>query len=100
MSWTARRPRADWGANAILGASLALAHVAANSLHLPLYAYLGGIHAHQLPTPMMNIMNGGKHALGSADFQEFMVMPVGAPHLSRSLALGNGDLSSIERCLA
>ena len=76
------------GANAILGVSLALAHAAANSLRAPLYAYLGGIHAHLLPTPMMNIMNGGKHALGSTDFQEFMVMPVGAPSFREALRWG------------
>ena len=76
------------GANAILGVSMALAHAAANSLGLPLYAYLGGIHAHLLPTPMMNIMNGGKHALGSTDFQEFMVMPVGAPTFREALRWG------------
>ncbi len=76
------------GANAILGVSLALAKVAAASLRLPLYAYLGGVHAHVLPTPMMNIMNGGKHALGSTDFQEFMVMPVGAPTFREALRWG------------
>ncbi len=76
------------GANAILGVSMALAHAAANSLRLPLYAYLGGVHAHVLPTPMMNIMNGGKHALGSTDFQEFMVMPVGAPTFREALRWG------------
>ena len=76
------------GANAILGVSLALAQAAANSLRLPLYAYLGGIHAHVLPAPMMNIMNGGKHALGSTDFQEFMVMPVGAPTFREALRWG------------
>lgn len=76
------------GANAILCVSMALAHVAAKSLGLPLYAYLGGIHAHVLPTPMMNIMNGGKHALGSTDFQEFMVMPVGAPTFREALRWG------------
>ena len=76
------------GANAILGVSLALARAAANCLRLPLYAYLGGVHAHQLPTPMMNIMNGGKHALGSTDFQEFMVMPVGAPSFREALRWG------------
>lgn len=76
------------GANAILGVSMALAQAAANSLGLPLYAYLGGIHAHLLPTPMMNIMNGGKHALGSTDFQEFMVMPAGAPTFSEALRWG------------
>ena len=76
------------GANAILGVSMAAAHAAANSLEMPLYAYLGGIHAHVLPTPMMNIMNGGKHALGSTDFQEFMVMPVGAPTFGEALRWG------------
>ena len=76
------------GANAILGVSLAVARAAAASLRLPLYAYLGGIHAHVLPTPMMNIMNGGKHALGSTDFQEFMVMPVGASSFREGLRWG------------
>lgn len=76
------------GANAILGVSLALAKAAAKSLRLPLHAYLGGVHAHLLPTPMMNIMNGGKHAQGSADFQEFMVMPVGAPTFREALRWG------------
>jgi enolase len=73
------------GANAILGASLAVARAAAESVGLPLYAYLGGVHAHTLPVPMMNIMNGGKHAIGSTDFQEFMVMPVGAPTFREAL---------------
>lgn len=73
------------GANAILGVSLAVAHAAADSLGLPLYAYLGGVHAHVLPVPMMNIMNGGKHATNSTDFQEFMVMPVGAPSFREAL---------------
>ena len=76
------------GANAILGVSMALAKAASNSLAMPLYAYLGGVHAHLLPTPMMNIMNGGKHALGSTDFQEFMVMPVGAPTFREALRWG------------
>ena len=76
------------GANAILGVSMAVAHAAANSLGMPLYAYLGGVHAHVLPVPMMNIMNGGKHAVGSTDFQEFMVMPVGAETFSEGLRWG------------
>lgn len=87
------------GANAILGVSLALAHAAANSLRLPLYAYLGGIHAHVLPVPMMNIMNGGKHALGSADFQEFMVMPVGAPTFREALRWGVEVYHQLKRIL-
>jgi enolase len=76
------------GANAILGVSMAVAHAAANSLGLPLYAYLGGPNAHVLPVPMMNIMNGGKHAIGSTDFQEFMVMPVGAPSFKEAVRWG------------
>lgn len=76
------------GANAILGVSMAVAHAAADSVDLPLYAYLGGVHAHVLPVPMMNIMNGGKHAANSTDFQEFMVMPVGAPTFSEGLRWG------------
>jgi len=76
------------GANAILGVSMAIAHAAANSVGLPLYAYMGGAHAHVLPVPMMNIMNGGKHAIGSTDFQEFMVMPVGAPTFREAVRWG------------
>jgi enolase len=77
------------GANAILGASLAVAKAAANSIGLPLYRYLGGVHAHVLPVPMMNILNGGAHtAWQSTDAQEFMVMPVGAPNFSEGLRWG------------
>src|SRR6186997_2884266 len=67
------------GANAILGVSLAVAKAAADAAALPLYRYVGGISARTLPVPMMNIINGGKHATNSSDFQEFMVLPVGAP---------------------
>ncbi|NWG16616.1 MAG: phosphopyruvate hydratase [Chloroflexi bacterium] len=77
--------KSNLGANAILGVSLAVAKAAADSVDLPLYAYLGGVHAHTLPVPMMNIMNGGKHAAGSTDFQEFMVMPVGAESFREAL---------------
>ena len=73
------------GANAILGVSLAVARAAANALHLPLYQYLGGVNAHLLPTPMMNILNGGMHADNNVDFQEFMIMPVGAPSFAEGL---------------
>jgi enolase len=62
------------GANAILGVSLALAKASAASLHMLLYRYMGGVYAHQLPVPMMNILNGGKHAADSTGFQEFMIM--------------------------
>lgn len=80
--------KSNLGANAILGVSLAVAKAAAISSDLPLYAYLGGVHAHVLPVPMMNIMNGGKHAVGSTDFQEFMVMPVGADTFREALRWG------------
>ena len=73
------------GANAILGVSLAAARAAAESVSLPLYKYLGGPNAHVLPTPMMNILNGGVHATNNVDFQEFMIMPVGAPTFSEAL---------------
>ena len=73
------------GANAILGVSLAVAKAAAASLEIPLYRYLGGVQARVLPVPMMNIMNGGKHAAGSTDLQEFMVMPVKAPTFSEAV---------------
>lgn len=73
------------GANAILGVSLAVAHAAADSVGLPLYRYLGGPTARTLPVPMMNVLNGGKHAAGSTDFQEFMIVPVGAPTFAEGL---------------
>jgi enolase len=76
------------GANAILGVSLAVAHAAANALQLPLYRYIGGVYAHVLPVPMMNILNGGKHAVDGPDLQEFMVMPVGAPNFAEALRWG------------
>lgn len=77
------------GANAILGTSLAVAKAAANSMGLPLYRYLGGVHAHLLPVPMMNILNGGAHTgWQSTDAQEFMVMPLGAPNFSEGLRWG------------
>src|SRR6186713_653392 len=77
------------GANAILGVSLAVAHAAAASYDLPLYRYLGGVGARTLPVPMFNILNGGKHAQDSTDFQEFMVMPVGLPTFSEALRAGS-----------
>ena len=73
------------GANAILGASLAVAKAAAESAELPLYKYVGGANAHLLPTPMMNILNGGVHADNNVDFQEFMIMPVGAKTFAEAL---------------
>lgn len=76
------------GANAILGVSLAVSKAAADSAELPLFRYLGGPNAHILPVPMMNILNGGAHADNNVDFQEFMVMPVGAPSFSEALRWG------------
>ncbi|HTW58612.1 MAG TPA: phosphopyruvate hydratase [Terriglobales bacterium] len=76
------------GANAILAVSMAAARASANSLDIPLYRYLGGAGANTLPTPMMNILNGGAHADNNVDFQEFMVMPVGAPSFSEALRWG------------
>ena len=75
------------GANAILAVSLAMAKVAAKSLGLPLYRYLGGTEAHTLPVPMMNILNGGAHAKNNIDIQEFMIMPVGAPNFTEGLRI-------------
>ena len=76
------------GANAILGVSLAVAKAAAGALGLPLFRYLGGVNAKELPVPMMNILNGGKHADNTVDIQEFMIMPVGAPSFSEALRMG------------
>ena len=76
------------GANAILGVSMAVAHAAADHLDLPLYQYLGGFNAKQLPVPMMNILNGGEHADNNVDIQEFMVMPVGAESFRQALRMG------------
>jgi enolase len=77
--------KANLGANAILGVSMAVAKAAANSLDLPLYRYIGGVEARVLPVPMMNILNGGKHAADSTDMQEFMIMPVAAPDFAEAL---------------
>lgn len=76
------------GANAILGVSLAVAKAAALSLHLPLYRYIGGTNAKYLPVPMMNILNGGKHADNNVDLQEFMIVPVNAPNFGEALRMG------------
>ena len=76
------------GANAILGVSLACARAAAEALELPLYQYIGGVSARTLPVPMMNVLNGGSHADNNVDFQEFMLMPVGAPNFSEALRMG------------
>jgi enolase len=87
------------GANAILGVSLAVAHAAANSLGLPLYRHLGGDDACLLPVPMMNIINGGKHAEDSVDLQEFMVMPAGATSFAHALRMGAEVYQSLKKVL-
>jgi enolase len=87
------------GANAILGVSLACAKAAAAAVGLPLYRYIGGAHAHTLPVPMMNILNGGKHAQDSTDFQEFMVMPVGAENFREALRWGVEIYQSLKKVL-
>ncbi len=88
------------GANAILGTSLAVAHAAADSQEMPLYRYLGGVYARTLPVPMMNIMNGGKHAAGATDLQEYMVMPVGASSFAEGLRWGAEIYHSLKKVLA
>jgi enolase len=87
------------GANAILGVSLAVAHAAANAAGKPLYKYLGGDAANVLPVPLMNILNGGKHADNTVDFQEFMIMPVGAPSYREALRMGAEVFHSLKNVL-
>ncbi len=87
------------GANAILGVSLAVAHAAACSLDMALYRYLGGEDARILPVPMMNILNGGKHAANSTDFQEFMVVPAGANSFRHALQIGTEVYHCLKRVL-
>ncbi len=92
--------KANFGANAILGTSLAIAKAAAASLGLPLYRYLGGVYAHVLPVPMMNILNGGAHTgWQSTDAQEFMVMPFGAPNFAEGLRWGAEIYASLKTVL-
>jgi enolase len=88
------------GANAILGVSMAVARAAAASLELPLYEYLGGGDAVWIPVPMMNILNGGKHADNSVDFQEFMVMPIGAPTFAEALRYGTETFHALKKILS
>ncbi|MBN2132733.1 MAG: phosphopyruvate hydratase [Sedimentisphaerales bacterium] len=88
------------GANAILGVSMAVARAAAATAGLPLYAYLGGVGAMRLPVPMLNILNGGKHADNSVDLQEFMVMPIGAPNFAEALRYGAETFHALKKILA
>ena len=87
------------GANSILGVSMAVARAAANGLRMPLYRYLGGIHASALPIPMMNILNGGKHADNTVDLQEFMIMPVGASGFSEGLRMCSEIYHTLKKVL-
>lgn len=91
--------KAKLGANAILGVSIAVAHAAADYLDIPLYQYLGGFNAKQLPVPMMNILNGGAHADNNVDIQEFMVMPVGAESFRHGLRMGAEIFHSLKAVL-
>ena len=91
--------KANLGANAILGVSLAVARAAAESLHLPLYQYIGGVNAYTLPVPMMNILNGGAHADSNVDLQEFMVMPIGAESFSEALRMGSEVFHALRKVL-
>ncbi len=91
--------KARLGANAILGVSLAAAKAAAAARGLPLYSYVGGVAAHVLPVPMMNIINGGEHADNPIDFQEFMIVPVGAPTLAEAVRWGSEVFHTLKKAL-
>ena len=91
--------KSSLGANATLGVSLAVARAAALALRLPLYQYLGGVHTSQMPVPMMNILNGGKHADNTVDLQEFMIMPVRAENYHQALAMGAEIYHALKRLL-
>jgi len=88
------------GANAILGVSMAVARAAAEDLGLPLYSYIGGVNAKQLPVPMMNIINGGAHASNNVDIQEFMVMPIGAPSFAEALRMCAEVFHNLKKVIA
>ena len=88
------------GANAMLGASMAVAHAAASELELPLYRAVGGPHAHVLPVPMMNVINGGAHADNNVDLQEFMIMPIGAPSFREALRWGVETYHTLKKVLS
>ncbi|MHA8110753.1 phosphopyruvate hydratase [Lactobacillaceae bacterium Melli_B4] len=91
--------KAKLGANAILGVSLAAARAAADELGVPLYNYFGGFNAHLLPTPMMNVINGGEHANNKVDFQEFMIMPVGAKSVKEAIRMGSETFHNLKNIL-
>ena len=87
------------GANAILAVSIAVAHAAADELEVPLYNYIGGFNAHVMPTPMMNVINGGAHSTNKVDFQEFMIMPVGAPSMKEAVRMGSETFHHLQAIL-
>ena len=91
--------KAKLGANAILGVSIAAARAAADELEMPLYNYLGGFNAHVLPTPMMNVINGGAHANNDVDFQEFMIMPVGVSSVKEAIRMGSETFHNLKAIL-
>lgn len=91
--------KGNLGANAILGVSLAVAKAACEETRLPLYKYIGGVNANVLPVPMMNILNGGTHADNNMDFQEFMIMPAGAPSFSEALRMGSEVFHNLKKIL-
>ncbi len=92
--------KSNLGANAMLGVSLACAKAVAQTLGMPLYRYIGGTNAKTLPVPMMNILNGGKHADNNVDFQEFMIMPVGAPNFAEALRMGSETFHALKSVLS
>ncbi len=92
--------KGNLGANAMLGVSLACAKAVAQTLGMPLYRYIGGTNAKTLPVPMMNILNGGKHADNNVDFQEFMIMPVGAPNFAEALRMGSETFHALKSVLS
>lgn len=93
------KDKSKYGANAILGISLAVAHAAAQYYNLPLYRYLGGMNAKTLPVPMMNVLNGGSHADSSVDFQEFMIMPIGAKSIREAIRMGAETFHALKKVL-
>jgi enolase len=92
--------KSNLGANAMLGVSLACAKAVADTLGIPLYRYIGGVNAKTLPVPMMNILNGGKHADNNVDFQEFLIMPVGAPNFAEALRMGAETFHALKSVLS
>jgi len=91
--------KANLGANAILGVSLAVARAASESLGLPLYQYIGGVYAHTMPIPMMNVINGGKHSDSPIDLQEYMIMPVGAKSMKEAVRMGAETFHALKKIL-